>query len=175
MSKITILSVDDCKNAIASIRKDAHSLNATVHQVAVSTLSHTRDHGDWTLAAALLNALPTGQRVMTLVKWYQTFSGKQLTFSRDKKAGGAFVGKLVQGWKPAGFDIDKAMAVMFGDLETERTQSVMSVDKLRQMIARVANNRGTNPDGSRKVPDNVIALASRLVAIVDESKVAKPA
>jgi hypothetical protein len=175
MTNLNLLSREACVERIVSIRESARGLQDSIHIVAVSTLAHIRDHGDWTVAASLLNALPSGQRVQTLAKWFNHFSGKQINFFQDKKAGNVFTGKLVDGWKADKFDVDSAMATQFGDLEAEKVNSVITLDKLRHMIARVANNTGSNKDGSRKVSDVTMAAASKCVALLDELKAAQSA
>ena len=172
---MTILSVEVCRERIASIRESARGLQDSIHEVAVGTLAHIRDHGDWTVAASLLNALPSGQRVQTLAKWFNHFSSKQVNFYQDKKAGNVFTGKLVEGWKADKFDVDGAMATQYGDLEAEKVNSTITLEKLRGMIARVANNTGTNKDRTRKVSDEVMSVASKCVALIDELKVASRA
>lgn len=170
MSNLNIMTIDKARVEIASIRESARGLQDSIHQVAVSTLAHVRDHGDFTVAASLLNALPSGQRVVTLAKWFNVFSGKQLSFFRDKKNGNVWTGKLTQGWTADKFDVDGAYATVYGDLEEEKVQGEITLDKLRIMIARIANNRGTNKDGTRKVSDRVIAVASKCVSLIDDAK-----
>lgn len=174
MSKFSLLTVSEANEKIASIRQSARVLQSDIHVVAVSALAHTRDHGDWTVFASLLNALPSGQRVATLAKWVNVFSGKQLSFFRDKKNGNVWSGKLTPKADADKFDVDGAMATEYGDLEEEKVQSEITLEKLRVMVARIANNRGTNKDGTRRVSDKVIAIASKCVALIDDAK-AQPA
>lgn len=170
------LTLDQCKDNIAKIRGNAATLQALIHETAVSSLAHIAKCGDHTVAASLLNALPSGQRVQQLSKWFKVYSGNQFAFTRDKKAGNVFAGKkVVDTWTADKFDLEGAKATTFGDMEDEKVASTMTLDKLRALVAKIANNRDVNPDGSRKVPDNVVAMASFMVCQFDDKRAAKAA
>lgn len=164
-----LLSQSEMGAAIAALRSGMASAFELAHQVVVSGLAHTRDHGDYTGLVSAVNALPSGARRETLVqKWIPRFSGKQLSVYRDKKTG-TYVGKLAAGWKAEAFDIDGAMAVEFGDIEAEKVQKTLDLRGLRALVAKIANNTGSNANGTEKVQSTTRAFASKFVAQIDEA------
>ena len=158
---ITILSQGECAKLIAGLGKLTHKVQDRIHQVAVSTLVHTRDHGDYTLAERLLNSLPNGQRVETLAKWFSVFSNKKLTF---RKVNGNFAGKLGDR-VPADFNIEGAAATPWGSLEKEKVQQEQfNVNAMLAYLRRKASDDKMLPDGSPSVHPEARALAARMLA-----------
>lgn len=164
MSTITILSAEVCSKRIAKIARVAGALQSEIHQVAVSTLDHIREHGDSTLAARLLGALPNGQRVQALVAWYSTFSNKKATFSYDK-ANAIWKCKLDPNRADSDFMIDKAAATSYADLNKEKSYKTMTVKGILDFLKKRANEDGLNDDGSPKVEKDARELAARAYAM----------
>jgi hypothetical protein len=81
-----ILSREVCIQKIGTIRTTAAELAETIHQVAVSTLDHVREHGDTSLVVSLLNACPqrSGVRAEALAEWYRKMSSKDIKVTKDK-------------------------------------------------------------------------------------------
>src|SRR5690606_1452395 len=73
-----IVGMANLRKEISTIATSAAKLNERIHVCAVSCLAHVRDHGDWTPAALLCDALPKGQRVKALVYWFSHFSNGKL-------------------------------------------------------------------------------------------------
>lgn len=144
---VTIMNAADCRSVIAEICTNAKNLQARIHGAAVSSLAHIRDHGDWTIAAELLGALPSGQRVNGLILWFGKFSNGKVSFRKDKESG-KFTAKLEADRKPTDFDIEGAGAIDYGDLTAEPKQARINLKALENMIRRVADNdklvKGTN-------------------------------
>lgn len=149
MTTFTILDQATCGKKIDRIRKIGKALQNEIHVVAVSTLSHIRDHGDYTLAVRLLDALPNGQRVKALAHWYGHFSNGLATFSFDKSGGWAC--KLAKARPAEMFDIDGAYGTSFADLVAEKGYSTMTVDNVLAYLKRKSDEDGVNPDGTPKV------------------------
>lgn len=59
----------EIKKAVASIANRGAKLDADIHRAGVSVLSHASEHGDTTLADALVQAMPKGGRKLALVEW----------------------------------------------------------------------------------------------------------
>lgn len=157
---IKLMSVGEMTTAIGRIKAGSASLQARIHSVAVSTLSHASVHGDTTLACRLLDALATGQRVKSLAFWFAHFSGKQMSLSIDK-AKGAWVCKLKEGWDKAGFDIEGADATSFADLTVEKSPETMDVKAFLKMLKRVGDNDQVFPGTTLpKVQPEVRRLAA---------------
>jgi hypothetical protein len=149
MTTFTILDQAACGKKIDRIRKIGKALQNEIHVVAVSTLSHIRDHGDYTLAVRLLDALPNGQRVKALAHWYGHFSSGAATFSFDKSGG--WGAKLLKARTPEMFDIEGAIETSFADLVEEKGYSTLNVAQVVAYLKRKANENGVNPDGTPKV------------------------
>jgi hypothetical protein len=161
MSTFTILDKAECGKRIKRIGSIGAKLQSEIHIVAVSTLAHIRDHGDYTLATALLDALPNGQRVKALAHWFGHFSDGAAVFAFDKNAG-AWGCKLLKARTPEMFDIDGAYATSFADLVAEKGYSTLDVKGVLAYLKRKANEDGTNPDGSAKVAEEARTLLSQL-------------
>ncbi len=171
MTTFTILDQTTCGKKIDRIRKIGSALQNEIHTVAVSTLAHLRDHGDYTLATRLLDALPNGQRVKALAHWYGHFSGGAASFSFDKNAGWSC--KLAKVRSPEMFDVDGAYAVSFADLVAEKGYTTLTLAQAIQYLKRKANEDGLNPDGTPKVSPEARELYAQLyVAAITPAKAA---
>jgi phage major head subunit gpT-like protein len=147
--------------AIKRIASRSAVVNSNIHVVAVSSLAHARDHGDWTPAALLLNALPSGQRVKALAFWFKRFSNGKLSFH---KADDGWKGKLAKERNVADFDIEGAMAVTFGDLTAEKKpDSVLTTEALVKILAKRAEKTEFDDTGEKRVATRAaIVLAATL-------------
>ncbi len=163
MSTFTILDQATCGKKIDRIRKIGSALQQEIHVVAVSTLAHIRDHGDYTLAVRLLDALPNGQRVKALAHWFGHFSGGAAKFAFDKKSDG-WQCSLAKARVPEMFDIDGAYKTSFADLVAEKGYSTLTVKGVIDYLKRKANDDGANPDGSPKVAEDARILMAKLFA-----------
>lgn len=166
-----LLTQTEMGAAIAAVRSNQTTQDSLVQQVVCSGLSHTRDHGDIRGLVSLVNALTSGTRREAVCEFIRAFSGKQLLVHLDKKAG-QYVGKLTQNWVPEKFNVDGAIETFYGDFTKEKVAKTLDLKALRGIIARVANNNSSNPDGTPKVLDTTRALASRFVSLIDEAQVA---
>lgn len=159
--KIEILSQAAVMSVIGEIKTRASTLQASIHQAAVSTLDHCREHGDYRGALALVNALPNGQRVEGLIAWFTHFSNGKLTFKKDQH--GVRTAKLAAR-DASDFDMEAAMLTDFGALTKEPKASTLTVEKLIKMIESKANNTELNTDGTPKVDEATRAMGAKLVA-----------
>lgn len=135
---------------IARIKRTGQALQKEIHIVAVNTLAHIRDHGDYTLAINLLDALPNGQRVKALANWYRHFSGGAVTFNFSPDGEG-WTGKLAKKRDESMFDVEGAISTTYGDLMPEKGYSTLTLAGVLAMLKRKANEDGLNKDGSPKV------------------------
>lgn len=173
---MNLMTANEMSTAIGRIAATGKVLQARIHSVAVSTLAHIRDHGDTTLAARLLDALPNGQRVKALAHWYSHFSNGMAKFSIDKGTGQ---------WKCAlsdkrvvtDFDIDAAAATSFADLTTEKAPETLTVEALEKWLTRVADNGDAVFPGTNipKVESKAVVIASELVAAMRAKKAERKA
>lgn len=161
---MTILNQADTTNLITSIKTRGATLQADIHQAAYSTLAHIRDHGDYTGAVNLMNALPNGQRVKGLALWYSHFSKKKFTVRQDKKAGNIWVGSVAKDRKPEDFLVDEAMQITFADFTVESTPKEITVDKIKKFLTGLIENETMLANGEPQVNPEAVAMASRLLA-----------
>lgn len=158
-----ILSTADTAKLIKSIRGRAASVQRDIHIAAVSTLAHIRDHGDYTLAVDLMNALPSGQRVKGLAVWYKNFSNGKFKLTCKNKI---WTGSLEKDRDVEDFDVDAATDVTYGEFTAETEPKQATVDTLRKYLEKMAANDEKLPDGKPKVTEEAKALAAAaLVAI----------
>jgi hypothetical protein len=148
MTTFTILDPKTCGRKIDRIAKVGRALQTEIHSVAVSTLAHIREHGDYTLAIRLLNAMPNGQRVNALGFWYGHFSDGVFKVSFDKDSA-SWVGKL-KGDRDQ-IDVEGAANTSYADLVPEKKYTTFTVEAFASMLKRKANEDGLNPDGTPKV------------------------
>ncbi|MGA3251817.1 MAG: hypothetical protein ABSD12_27325 [Paraburkholderia sp.] len=159
---IRILTSAECSTAIGRIAAAGKVLQDRVHTVAVSTLDHIRQHGDYTLAVRLLDALPNGVRVKSLAYWYSHFSKGKVKFSQNKDK--TWKCNLAADRTDADFDIEGAYATTFADLTSEKSPETLDVKALEKWLARTAGNSDYFPGTAiRKVSPEAQELASRLV------------
>lgn len=159
--KIEIISQSDVMEFITSVKSKAVLLQAEIHQAAVSTLDHCREHGDYRGALALVNALPNGQRVEGLIAWYSHFSNGKLAFKKDQH--GQRTAKLEARRVDSDFDIQAAMVTDFGQLTKEAKPATFTVEKLIKSLEQKASNTETNSDGTPKVDMAARAMSAKLV------------
>jgi len=160
-----VVGMTNLRKEINAIAASAAKLNERIHVCAVSCLAHVRDHGDWTPAALLCDALPKGQRVKALAHWFSHFSNGKLKL-RETEHG--YRATLAKDRTAEDFDIEGAMAVTFGDLTTERPPSIMTAEALLKVLARKASTREFDANGQRKATRASIALAASLKRLADE-------
>ena len=167
-----LLTQQDCAIKIELLATAAKTVQEDIHLCAVSTLAHTRDHGDYTGAERLLNALPNGQRVKALAFWFSHFSSKKLSFKFDKEAS-AWVGTLSKTRMESDFGVDGAMLTTFADLTIERDPMSVTVESMVRNLERNAANsemhEGTNIP---KVDPKARELAAQIVQFVKGLKAA---
>ncbi len=153
---------------ITRIGTAAKTLQAEIHQAAVSTLDHTREHGDYRGALALVNALPNGQRVQGLIVWFEHFSSGALKFKANKDGAG-FSAKLSAERSEDDFDIAAAMLTDYGTFTKEAKPATFTVDKLIKMLESKANDDRTNDDGTPKVEPSARSVAAKFVRTYREA------
>lgn len=165
MSKLTVLSVSQCTDAILALKKAAKDVHNTIHVIAFSTLVHTRDHGDSRGAVELLNALPNGQRVKALAHWYNVMSNGAMTLSFDKKAD-SWKAKLREGRSAEDFNVVDAEAIHFADLTAEKGPTAFTLANLRKFLQSKIDNAAKLADGSDVVSKEAREAARAALAAI---------
>ena len=146
MQVFKILSQADTVKKIKSIRTRANKLQSDIHVCAVSTLAHMRDHGDYTGAVLLMNALPNGQRIKGLAAWYKNFSNGKFALRQDKKQGNIWVGALqskADGRVEEDFNVEGASKITFAEFSNESVENQVTPDSIKKYLDRLIANDET--------------------------------
>ena len=162
---IAILTPAQVTAGLPALRKAADELTDNIHQMAVSTLDHCREHGDFRGCVALLNALPKSQRVQGVAAWFRHFSSNKLSL---KLVDGTWSAELRKDRAKDGsdFKVAEAMEVTYADFTAEVAPKALTMAKFIGSIEKVANDTTILPSGARKVPTEIAELAARLVATI---------
>lgn len=132
--------------AITSIANRGKRLDDDVHKAGVSCLYHAREHGDITLFARLVEALPRGTRRLAFIQWAQDHAPVE----HDD---GAFT--LTKGRKADDFDLVGAAVTPFWD----HTKEVAPKTVGREQLIRTLQQYAAGGSGKRKVDDAGVAAA----------------
>lgn len=175
MSNFNLMTQAEALAAIPLLATDAASVQERIHIIGCSTLAHVRDHGDTRGVAALMNALPKGQRVKALGAWYRAFSNSKMIAKLDKDSG-LWTIELNKTRKAEDFNVDGACEVTFADFTVERDPVSVTVDSLIRNLVRTANNTDTH-DGTDvpKVSPEAREVAAKVVAFLTEQGIRKAA
>lgn len=174
MSNLKLLTQTDVLVKIALIGDSAKSLQADIHQCAVSTLDHVRVHGDTRGVTALLDALPNGQRVKGLAAWYRAMSSGKLALKANKESK-LWEAALAKDRTDEDFKMVEAEATDFGAYTAEREPQTMTLVKFLKRCENIANDDEVNADGSPKVEAEARIAASEVVAFLRTKQIAKAA
>jgi hypothetical protein len=158
---MNLYTPEQCGRKIDQIKRIGTVLQREIHVTGVSTLAHARDHGDVTLIARLLSALPNGQRVKALAFWFSHFSNKKLSCAFKD---GAWAVAIKKDRTASDFDVEGAMVTTFADLTNEKSPTTLTVEQIAKYLERKANEDGLNDDGSSKVAPEARAFCARLLA-----------
>lgn len=153
-----VQGMENLRPRIGAVASSSAAVNEEIHVLAVSSLAHVRDHGDWTPVALLLNALPNGQRVKALAFWFRHFSAEKLIM---RKADEGWLGTLAKTRAKEDFDVDAAMLTTFGDLTVERDPSIATVASIVKKLKSGAK-REQFKDGKRVATSASIVLSAAL-------------
>ena len=75
--------------SIASIKARGKRLDKDIHTALCSAVWHRQEHGDNTLIAEVINAMPKGSRANAAIQWAVTFGGVDYN-GKDKNKGVKF-------------------------------------------------------------------------------------
>lgn len=145
---------------IGSISRRGARLDNDIWQCAYSSLAHAREFSNFSLFQQLLNAMPQGSRVATLISWAKNFSP-------------ASVNKTPQGtWKVTGskqsdrteWDLEGMVETPWWSFKPPTEQAVFGLEALSKMLAKVAEGKDTP---SRAYRPEAMAIAAQLVTLVE--------
>ena len=161
MTNLTILSRDSIADRIKALAASAISVQDEAHILAVSTLDHIREFGDFRGAVLLVNSLPKSLRREALAVWFEEYTNSRFTLRLNKDTG-KFEGKLRDRTEDD-FRVAEAAGTPFWDLTPEkRPGNTLSLEKFLAMLKGKATNDKLNDDGTPKVAPEVRDMAHRL-------------
>ena len=127
--------------AVESIARRGLRLDNDIQRAGVSIIAHVRDHGDTTLAVALVKAFPRGLRVKALVAWFNEFSPMTVELT---KAGVTV--ELDKKRTPADSKIDEAIASPWHSFKKETVKDVVTleslIEKFEKAVVKLAKGGG---------------------------------
>lgn len=167
MTAIKLMTQGDVMKAIPLLAADAAKVQERIHEIACSTLDHVRAHGDTTGAAALLNALPRGQRVKALAFWFKKFTNSKLVLSLKDKEWKANLSKQRM---DGDFDVEGAMATSFADLTDEKSPESQTIKSLLAKLVK-ASTTSENFDGTEvpKVEPAARAWSAQVIKLIRDN------
>ena len=165
-----ILNQAETAKTIKSIKIRGANLQRDIHICAVSTLAHMRDHGDYTLAVALMNALQSGQRVKGMALWMSHHSSGKFTLRQDKKQGNIWVGALSKDRTAEDFLIEDAVKITFAEFTVEKDPVQVTPDSIKKYLDRLIANEDTiksaTGEDQPKVTEAAKAAAKAMLAMI---------
>lgn len=147
------------RTLIVSIETQGKKLDVDIHRAACSCLSHAEQHGDVTLATALVDAMPKSGRRKALIHWFVT-NGK-LAF----KKGDVF--SLDKG-KSKSWKLEEACETPFWDLIPEPDIKTLTIEGLVAMV----KNKIAKAQENEKVDDGFSVEAFELALKVELAELA---
>ena len=147
MRYTTYKTRDSLVKAIAQCGAHYATARSTTQSAAIGILKHAAQHGDYSLANSLVEAVGTGDAV-PLVKWLQEFGG--LTVSEDSKSFDGWSGKqhIIDKLESAkdtmfwtykekspykGFDLEEALAGLISKAG-KATKKAADDDSVRELV-----------------------------------------
>lgn len=122
--------------AIKSVCNRAGTLQKDVQVIAVACLEHTKEHGDWTLGAELIEGISASKGVKSskLTMWFEAFMGASYT----KNDAGAFVFVYDEDKNHESILIDAAQEVNWFDFKADKGETSVDVSKeITKLIKRM--------------------------------------
>ena len=155
------LTMSELADYVTVLGASAREVQERIHIAAWNSLDHIREHGNYTGALQLLNALPNGQRVKGLALWYKTFSSEKFVPRQNGKTKVWECEKL--GVRTdADFRMVEAEATTFADLTAEKNPETITLEKFLHGLKRTATNEAFH-DGTA-IPK--VAPEVRMAALV---------
>ena len=170
MSEFNFVSRSVIASRVARVCRIGVRVESEIHILAVSIMEHTRLHGDYTAAEALLSGLPLGTRVKALAFWFKHFSNGKLTFKIDDTSK-LYVGKLDKDRNDADFKMEECIATSFAKLTNEVAPVSVTVKSLLSGLKSKATNAEMHNDGiTPKVTPEARDIASKILQFVKDNK-----
>ena len=136
--------------AIKAIAKNGKALDNAIQKTGVSIIAHVRDHGDTTLAVALVKAMPRGSRVSAVIDWLNAFSPMTLQLT---KAG--LTVELDKKRVPADSKVADAIATPWYTFKKETAKEVVTleslIEKFEKAVVKLAKEGGCAETDAGKV------------------------
>ena len=152
---VEVLSETATSALIASIGRRGIKMDRDVWQAAISSLSHAEACGDFSLFQKLLNAMPKGTRVATLIGWAKTIAPVDV--------GNNPAGYKVKKAENGNWDIDHGRCSPWWEHKNAVQSVTLDLPALAAMLTKLAESKDS---ASRTVTAEARALAAELAATV---------
>lgn len=126
-------TVQGIRKAIKSVCNRAKTLQDDIQQVAIATLAHTVEHGDWTLSVELVDGLSqsNGVKKAKLVQYFEAMMGA--SFGRDANID-RNVFEYDEGKNASTIDLDIAKAVKWYDFKVEGKDTSKTLEEIMRYV-----------------------------------------
>lgn len=146
---------------IASISKRGATLDRDIGTLAASAVAHAAIHGDVTLFASLLNAMPKGSRSATLLAWVQSCAPISASYNTAKGLWSASIDKKREKQEFLGDRANWAVGTLkethWVSFKKDSGTTEFTEAKLLKMLEQVAKGKRKN------ATEGVMDLAARLL------------
>lgn len=141
------------------------SAQVAIHEAAVASLAHCRDHGDVSLCQygyEQLGGKNSSTRTNILKVWFARYSGNQMTAE-----GGTW--KMKKPWDPSKFDLEGATQNPYWTLEPQKDIKEMSWETILGSIKGYLKkvDKAASEDKFSGNPDAVKALLTNVIDYAD--------
>ena len=132
---MTLKTTAQVKSAIKSIKTTGAKLQQAIHETGMQCLHHAQQHGDTTLLASLVDAMPRSTRREDFKLWVHAHS--PLTVSFNKKEGKHEVkGKNIT--DAANWKLEEAEATPFWDFTEDKPSKLYTPEAMMHALRAIA-------------------------------------
>lgn len=154
---VTILNEKETASLIGSIGRRGKSLDSAIWQAGASALSHAAESGNFGLFDRLVNALPKGARVSTLINWAESFS----PLSCNKQPGGLYKSTKKRGPEVPEWDLESIQTFPWWEHKKAQETTVVDINAIAEYLRKIEEGRDTP---TRKIAQDARDGASYLRA-----------
>lgn len=135
MNKINREDAGSIRAAIKSVSNRARTLQGDIQRVALATLYHTTQHGDWTLCRELIEGVSSsrGVKAAKLTQWYEAFM--HATYTKNEAGEMAFIYDTDK--SAADISLEQAELVNWYDFKAEPQDKTKTLEAIRESVAKM--------------------------------------
>ena len=151
----TIKTTAQVKGAIKTIAKAGAKLQESIHETAMQTLMHAKQHGDVTLLASLLDAMPRSTRREDCKTW--VFAHAPIAIAYNKKEN-KHVCKGVNITDEGNWKLEEAEATPFWKFTEDKASTVYTPENLLKALQGLAKKAEREADKEGVAEEDAVKL-----------------